>query len=229
MGPLMLFLSIFSCAAVSAQERVDGFQSLITSPSIQKKSDITVLELANYGVVKKEVRAKVKTYPANFRVNKSDLRRDVYVSGFSEKLCREIDSLGIVDYAKDTVFIIESGYLSLSSNRNVLIVTKQGMFIANTCQIDKFEYPELKPKQTLHGTFSPLTIEPILKWDVSGLSDVMYSLYMVLKRNDSGRDRAKVRRIVVDNYQKMETSVLFFDSINYWIPNDETLEKVKNL
>jgi hypothetical protein len=124
-----------------------------------------------------------------------------------ENFCKDfgpkIDSLNIVNYARDTVYIatvsVSSAFFQPS---DVIIIASNGKFIARRNPSDK------------RAILTPITylsnrvIEAISTWNADGLCDIIaHREGIVVQSMDK---YAYAWRIIIDDHKKIETSVLKF-------------------
>ncbi len=195
---LLFGLSLLFCTQLYSQNRIDNFYNLMTSPNINKKSEILTLTKTDGEVI------KTVKYKRNLRL------RNSYWKDYWKRVGKQVDSLDIIDYKKDTVFIFQEFNGQDPFHPFTLIITPKDRIVVGYGSVQHLKEAEGWP--FYYDSFHPILINPIIKWNISELSDVV-SRYGTKTGEITGPIWITISKIIIDNYKKIKTSEINLDGM----------------
>ena len=220
----LLFTLILLCADNSAQSKVNDFYSLMTSPNVNQESEFITLTWNRDNGVHRKVEHGQDVKLTN---TIDDMSTDV-IGRFYSDIGAKIDSLNIIDYASDTIYLIsqtkcEKALWSDNDLANppcyvsaLLITGKDRAAIHwNNYYFGNVNTAELYRQQQIYSLGHPAVIESILRWDMDELSSVISRFSDNIMIVGSGPTHTYAQRVIIDDYKKIYTSSVKFPIIAF--------------
>lgn len=191
---------VFFCTVLSAQNRVNTFYSLMMVSNVEKKSEIITFEKTDDGVI------ETVEYKRNLRL------RDNYWKSYWGKTGVQADSLGAVNYERDTVLIFQEFNGERPYEPFSLIITREETMVVGYGSVKSLDDANGWP--FYYDSFHPILLNPIMKWDMVRLRDII-SNYGSKPGDISGPIWITITRIIISNHKKLETSEIHLDGMSF--------------
>lgn len=199
---IVLLLILNNIISGFAQNRITDFMTLITSSDIKSKSEIIEFIKKGDNVNEKH---KFRSGLLNNRFQQK------YFKNYWKSIAQLVDSLGVVDFAKDTVLICQNFNGSRAFHPYTMIVSGKVYLAINSNGNAKLLKNEEDGKSYFYD-FPPILIKSIINLDLSSISD-MIAKYGSEPDEFTDPQWNIVYRIVVNNYKKTYTTMIYFDRI----------------
>ncbi|MCC8034660.1 MAG: hypothetical protein LIO77_01850 [Rikenellaceae bacterium] len=202
---LLILVCFYSC--VFSQKSIDNFYSLIKAPNTIKYSDSWTFVKTDTEVIVTKENSKSK-----------------FTKGFIRswgKLGTVIDSLDLIDYNKDTVFIFQWFNAVNPSQPFTMVSTDRDLIVAGYGSVKQLDKSEGWP--FYYDYFHSVSISAIKSWDMDKISK-MISRYGTKPGEMEEPSWIYIYRIIIENHKKIETSILSFDALSFF-----SLRKTNNI
>ncbi len=205
---LLLIMILAGCVfGASAQTKVSDFQTLIQSSDIKGKSEIITFVKTGDNVQEYH---KFKSNLINTRFQRKHFKN------YWASICRQVDSLNIVDFAKDTVLICQNFDGSQPFSPETMIVSGKGCFYVNHNGSIR------QSEDTEDWEFHPILINAIVNLDLPRIGNII-AKYGSEPSEVTGPIWNTVYRIVVDDYKKIHSVAIDFDAMVFFAFRYETI------
>ena len=192
----MLFALVLLCPELYSQDRIDNFFSLVLSPN-RDKIEHTILTKTDTGVERKD------ELQYNYILPKGELKWRG----------PQVDSMDIIDYKRDTVYII-STYNSFfpSGEQLFIIITDKGRITAQRKDrisvVKPYTIAGREASDYIYSYDHPVVVDAVAKWDMDELSRIVSLFGIPPGTTIEGDPYEYAWRIIIEDYKKVKTSVV---------------------
>lgn len=194
---LIVSFSLF-CSALYSQNGIHDFYSIMTSPNVEKNSEVITFKKTDNGVVK----------TIDF---KRDLRvRNSCWKDYWKNVTTQIDSLNAINYLRDTILVFQEFNGVRPYEPFTLVISGSNKITPGYGSVEHLNDADGWP--FYYDYFHPILINPIWEWDMDELSNVIFQ-FGYKPGEIEGPTWIVISRIIIDNNKKIETSEIHLDGM----------------